>query len=63
VSQKAKLVSPRLTRDDLTFMDKLVADGKLTPVIDSTYPLTEAAEAVRRVEQGLAGGKGIIAVS
>ncbi len=63
VSQKVKVVSPRLTRDDLKFMDKLVADAKVSPVIDSTYSLTDAAEAIRRVEQGFAGGKVVITVS
>jgi NADPH:quinone reductase-like Zn-dependent oxidoreductase len=39
-----------------------VASGKLTPVIDRTYPLAETPEAVRYVEARHARGKVIISV-
>jgi NADPH:quinone reductase-like Zn-dependent oxidoreductase len=35
-------------------------DGKVTPVIDRRYKLSEAAEAVRYLEQGHARGKVVI---
>jgi NADPH:quinone reductase-like Zn-dependent oxidoreductase len=41
----------------------LIEDGKLTPVIDRTYPLAEAAEGLRYVEQGHARGKLIVTVA
>ena len=34
-----------------------VASGKLRPRIDSTFPLSEAAQAYRRMEEGLQHGK------
>jgi NADPH:quinone reductase-like Zn-dependent oxidoreductase len=34
--------------------------GKMTPVIDRTYKLTEVAEAFRYLEQGHARGKVVI---
>jgi NADPH:quinone reductase-like Zn-dependent oxidoreductase len=61
-TQKVQLVSGRVTRDDLILMDKLVSEGKVAPVIDSTYPLTDVAKAVTRVERGLAAGKVVITV-
>ena len=62
VSQKVQLVSGRVTRDDLVFMDELVADGKIVPAIDGTYPLSDVADAVRRLEEGSVGGKVVIMI-
>ena len=46
--------------DDLAALTALVAAGKLAPVIDSTVPLAEAADAVRRLESGEAVGKLVV---
>jgi len=62
VSQKVQLVSGRVTREDLVFMDELVADGKIVPAIDGTYPLSDVADAVRRLEEGSVGGKVVITI-
>jgi NADPH:quinone reductase-like Zn-dependent oxidoreductase len=37
--------------------------GKVTPVIDRTYPLSEIREAIRYLETGRARGKVIITVA
>jgi NADPH:quinone reductase-like Zn-dependent oxidoreductase len=47
---------------DLLTMKTFIDEGKVTPVIDRTYPLAEAAEAVRYQEQGHARGKVIVTV-
>jgi len=47
---------------NLQYVRELLAAGKLAPVIDRHYPLYEAAEAVRYLEQGHAQGKVIITV-
>jgi NADPH:quinone reductase-like Zn-dependent oxidoreductase len=47
---------------DLIVLTDLIEAGKVTPVIDRTYPLAETAEAMRYVEQGHAKGKVVIAV-
>ena len=46
--------------DDLAFVAKLVEDGNVTPVIDGSYTLAEAAEAVRHLEAGHARGKIVV---
>jgi NADPH:quinone reductase-like Zn-dependent oxidoreductase len=48
--------------EDLTALRQLVESGKLTPAIDRTYPLSEAAAAIRYVQEGHARGKFVIAV-
>ncbi|HEY7724526.1 MAG TPA: NAD(P)-dependent alcohol dehydrogenase [Anaeromyxobacteraceae bacterium] len=49
-------------QQDLVTLKELIEAGKLTPVIDRTYPLAEAAEAIRYVAQGHARGKVVLAV-
>lgn len=50
------------SRDDLLVLKALIEAGKVTPVIDRTYPFTEIPDAVRRVESGQATGKVVIAL-
>ena len=40
----------------------LIADGKLKPVIDSTYPLSEAAAAHTRIDDPYHIGKIVLVV-
>jgi NADPH:quinone reductase-like Zn-dependent oxidoreductase len=47
---------------DLIFLKKLIEDGKVTPVIDRTYPLGETPEAFRYLNEGHARGKVVITV-
>jgi NADPH:quinone reductase-like Zn-dependent oxidoreductase len=49
-------------QQDLLTLKELIEAGKLTPVIDKTYPLSEAAEAIRYLEQGHARGKVVLTV-
>jgi NADPH:quinone reductase-like Zn-dependent oxidoreductase len=49
--------------NDLQFLRELIEAGKVAPVIDRTYPLTEAADAIRYIETGHARGKVVISVS
>jgi len=44
-------------KDDLAVLRELLETGKVTPVIDRTYPLGEVAEAIRYLEEGHASGK------
>jgi NADPH:quinone reductase-like Zn-dependent oxidoreductase len=56
------LVSKERQQDLLTLKD-LIEAGKLTPVIDKTYPLSEALQAIRYLEQGHARGKVVLTIS
>jgi len=47
---------------DLLFMKELTDSGKVVPVIDRRYPLSQIPEAVRYLEEGHAKGKVIITV-
>lgn len=50
-------------RDDLLAVRDLLASGAITPIIDRIYPLEEAAEAHRYVEQGHKRGNVVLLVS
>ena len=56
------LMSKERQQDLLTLKD-LIEAGKLTPVIDKTYPLSEAPQAIRYLEQGHARGKVVLTIS
>ena len=46
--------------DDMATIGQLIADGNVTPVIDRRYPLDQAVEALRWVDEGHARGKVVI---
>ena len=60
VSQSFVIFVARLRNEDLIILSDLMQAGKVTPVIDRTYPLSEAVEAFRRLETGHARGKVVI---
>jgi len=49
-------------RKDMLFLSELLETGKLKPVIDKQYPLSEAAEAIRYLETGHTRGKVVLNV-
>lgn len=61
-NKRMQVVSSKSSREDLLFLKELVEAGKLFPVIDRRYPLSETAEALRYLGQGHARGKIVITV-
>jgi len=61
-SRKVAIVSARRNKEDLAILRDLMEAGKVTPVVDRVYRLSEAAQAVQYLEQGHARGKVVIAI-
>ena len=57
VSQKLRSYVAAARQEDLQLLKQLIESGKVTPVIDRTYPLSEAPEAIRYLAEGHARGK------
>jgi NADPH:quinone reductase-like Zn-dependent oxidoreductase len=55
-------VSAKPSQKDLAFMKELIEAGKVKPVIDRCYPLSEVPEALRYLGEGHARGKVVITV-
>jgi NADPH:quinone reductase-like Zn-dependent oxidoreductase len=62
VGQKLGTFISKENHEDLIVLTELVESGKVTPVIDRTYPLSEVPEAIRYLEEGHAQGKVVITV-
>ena len=61
-SNKMGNLLARPNQKDLVFMKELLEAGKVVPVIDRRYPLSEVPEAIRYLEEGHARGKVVITV-
>ncbi|HSL35171.1 MAG TPA: NAD(P)-dependent alcohol dehydrogenase [Candidatus Limnocylindrales bacterium] len=48
--------------EDVATLEELIAAGKLKPVIDRRYPLSEVVDALRWVDEGRARGKVVITI-
>ena len=62
VSQRLRPFLTKWDNHDLHIVKDLIEAGKVTPVIDRTYPLNEAPEAIRYLEGGHARGKIVITI-
>jgi NADPH:quinone reductase-like Zn-dependent oxidoreductase len=62
VSQRLRSFLARSTTEDLQVLKELIEAGKVTPVIDRTYPQSEVPEAIRYLEEGHARGKVVVTV-
>lgn len=60
--KKMRVFIAKINKEDLDALKDLLASGKVVPVIDRRYPLSEAAEALRYLEEGHAQGKIVLTV-
>lgn len=62
VKQKMGMVMSVERLADLEILREMIEAGKVTPVIDRTYPLIDAPEAIRYMAEGHARGKVVVAI-
>ena len=62
VRQRLRTFISTNNKEDLVVLKELIEAGKVTPVIDRTYPLSETPEAIGYVGEGHARGKVVITV-
>ena len=62
VNQEFVPILAQLNPEDLKILADFMQAGKITPVIDRKYPMSETAEAIRYLEKGHAKGKVVITV-
>jgi NADPH:quinone reductase-like Zn-dependent oxidoreductase len=62
VDEQLSMFLATMSTEDLGAIAELIEAGKLTPVVDRTYPLREAPEAIRYLETGHARGKVVVTV-
>ncbi|HEY2523042.1 MAG TPA: NAD(P)-dependent alcohol dehydrogenase [Streptosporangiaceae bacterium] len=65
----SRFVRPRLAAvmcsenaADLLVLTELINSGRMRPVIDKTYPLSQAPDAIRYLEEGRARGKVVVTI-
>jgi NADPH:quinone reductase-like Zn-dependent oxidoreductase len=61
-SKKMGALSAKSNQNDLVCIKELLEAGKVVPVIDRRYPLSEVPDALRYLEEGHARGKVVITV-
>ena len=59
-SKKMGNMMARTNQEDLVFLKELLEAGKIVPVIERRYPLSQVAEAIRYLEEGHAQGKLVV---
>jgi NADPH:quinone reductase-like Zn-dependent oxidoreductase len=62
VGQRLGTFINKENHEDMIVLKELIESGKVTPVIDRTYPLSEVPEAIRYLQEGRARGKVVITV-
>jgi 2-desacetyl-2-hydroxyethyl bacteriochlorophyllide A dehydrogenase len=60
--KKVSSLSHKRNKEDLVHMKELIEAGKVVPVVDRIYPLSEVAEAMRYLDQGRHQGKVVLTV-
>jgi NADPH:quinone reductase-like Zn-dependent oxidoreductase len=61
-SKKMRFFMTKIIKKDLVLLSELLAAGKVIPVIDRRYSLSDVSEGLRYLEEGHARGKVVITV-
>jgi len=61
-NQKMPFFLATNSKEDLMVLKELIEAGKVRPVVERTYPLSETAAAIGYLEEGHARGKVVITV-
>jgi NADPH:quinone reductase-like Zn-dependent oxidoreductase len=62
LSQTLRAQFPAVREGDLRLLKGLIEEGRITPVIDKTFPLPDTADAIRYMLDGRASGKIVITI-
>ncbi len=62
VSQRMRAFFATRSHEDMVYVKNLLESGKVTPIIDRTYALSETSQAISYIEEGHAQGKVVITV-
>ena len=62
VSQQLRTLAARRSGDDLAELTRRIEAGEVTPVVDRTYPLAQASQALADFESGAARGKFVLVI-
>jgi NADPH:quinone reductase-like Zn-dependent oxidoreductase len=58
--KKIRILAVRPNTEDVDFVKELIEAGRVMPILDKTYPLSEVPEAISYVGDGRARGKVVI---
>lgn len=61
-SRKMRFFVARFNTPDLETLADLVSTGQMTPIVDKSYPLSDAADAIRHLQHEHARGKVVVTV-
>jgi NADPH:quinone reductase-like Zn-dependent oxidoreductase len=61
-NQRLRPVTAKEQRADLEYLTEMIEDGRVTPVVDRSFPLPDTAEAIRYLAEGHPSGKVAVTV-
>ena len=62
VGQKLSGLAPRESAEDFRILGEFIAEGKIHPVLDKTFQLSEAPDAIRYLQAGKSRGKVVVLI-
>ena len=62
VSQRLRPLLATPNTGDLVVLKQLIEAGRMMPIINRTYSLSDTADAIRQLEEGHARGKVVITI-